>query len=151
MSTDLIVAGSSARFRFVEKSIGMPPFAGGVQRQAERVGRAAATKLVFMSEELSAEQAANLQIVAFVVDDADLAERSAKLARDLANGPTRAHAVTKSLLKAWAAGGVTAADSPLGQLVIDLFDTDDVKGALASAVRALENGTPRPDLDFAGH
>jgi enoyl-CoA hydratase/carnithine racemase len=102
-----------------------------------------------MSEELSAEQAANLQIVAYVVDDADLAERSAKLARDLASGPTRAHAVSKSLLRAWAAGGVTAADSLLGQLVIDLFDTDDVKGALASAVRALE--TPRPDLDFAGH
>jgi hypothetical protein len=59
--------------------------------------------------------------------------------------------VSKSLLRAWAAGGVTAADSLLGQLVIDLFDTDDVKGALASAVRALENGTPRPDLDFAGH
>jgi hypothetical protein len=46
---------------------------------------------------------------------------------------------------------VPGADSLLGQLVIDLFDTDDVKGALASAVRALENGTPRPDLDFAGH
>jgi len=30
------------------------------------------------------------------------------------------------------------------------FNTE-IKGALASAVRALENGTPRPDLDFAGH
>jgi hypothetical protein len=41
--------------------------------------------------------------------------------------------------------------SGLSQLVIDLFETDDVKEALASAVHALENGTPRPDLDFAGH
>src|SRR5277367_4391847 len=64
LHADLIVAARSARFRFPEVTLGMSPLAGGLARVAERAGRATAARLVMLSEEISAEEAARLNIVA---------------------------------------------------------------------------------------
>ena len=150
LHTDIIVAGESARFRFTEATLGVAPLAGGVQRVAERAGRAVAANLVMLSREVSAAEALRLGLVAEVVPDARLAEVAEMHASALAQGPTRAHAVTKAILGAWSAGGVRAADEAMIEHVSVLLATDDVQRGLASAIPALERGAPRPPMTFNG-
>jgi len=150
LSCDLIVAAESAHFRFVEATIAVPPLAGGVQRLAERVGRSAAARLVLLSQRVSASELADLQVVAKVVADTELDDEAAALAAQLASGPTRAHAATKSLLQAWATGGLAAADRLMPDLVSHLFQTDDFAAGIDAATTALAAGTARPTLAFQG-
>lgn len=150
LHTDVVVAARSARFRFPEATVAVPPLAGGAQRVAERAGRQTAVRLVMLSEEIGAEEAARLNLVARVVDDADLEDVSTQIARALAQGPTRAHAATKMLLAAWAAGGVAAADVQMIEIIANVLATDDVAAGVAAATVALESGTARPVLAFEG-
>jgi hypothetical protein len=53
-------------------------------------------------------------------------------------------------LGAWANGGVQAADDVMFNVAMPLFETEDVKDGLASAIKALKAGTPRPALEFKG-
>jgi hypothetical protein len=73
------------------------------------------------------------------------------LARKIANGPTRAYAAHKALLRAWSVGGVCAADEAVFDIAMPLFETDDVKAGLASAVTTFKAGLPRPAFNFRGH
>ena len=84
-----------------------------------------------------------------VIDDAIVSEATA-FAEKLARGPTRAYAAHKALLRAWAVGGVAAADRSDVRFGHSLFETEDVKAGLTSAVNALKAGNPRPILDFKG-
>jgi enoyl-CoA hydratase/carnithine racemase len=150
LHTDLIIASASARFRFPEATVAVPPLAGGAQRIAERAGRSTATRLVMLSEEIDAGEAARLNLIARVVPDADLIDEAVALATKLASGPTRAHAATKALLSAWASGGVQSADAQMIELISNVLATDDVSAGVAAATTALESGTERPALAFDG-
>ncbi|MGO4331704.1 enoyl-CoA hydratase/isomerase family protein [Cupriavidus sp. 2TAF22] len=150
LHTDIIIAAESARFRFSEATLGVAPLAGGVQRIAERAGRAVASRLVILSEEIGAGEAKAMNIVARVVPDAELSDAAFDCAAKLAAGPTRAHAVTKAILAAWSAGGVRAADEAMIEHVSVLLTTDDVRRGVASATQAFESGAARPAIEFSG-
>ena len=47
-----------------------------------------------------------------------------------------------------ATGGVTVADEAMLDIPVPLFETEDVREGLASAIRALKAGTERPLLGF---
>ena len=51
---------------------------------------------------------------------------AAELAATLANGPTKAYAAVRTLLKAWSAGGVPAADAVMLDITMPLHATEDV-------------------------
>jgi hypothetical protein len=53
-------------------------------------------------------------------------------------------------LRAWAVGGVAAADEAMFDIAVPLFETEDVKTALPSAVEAVRAGRPRPAFEFQG-
>ena len=53
-----------------------------------------------------------------------------KLATRLANGPTKAHAMTKRILRAYVEGGVPAADRVTRRDAADLFATEDLVNAV---------------------
>lgn len=89
-------------------------------------------------------------VVNRVVSDADLLAETNAFAAKLATGPTRAHAAHKALLRAWAVGGVGAADEAMFDIAMPLFETEDVRFGLASATGALRAGNPRPTLTFNG-
>jgi hypothetical protein len=89
-------------------------------------------------------------VVNRVYDDAALVEQATAFARRLAKGPTRAHAAHKALLRAWAVGGVAAADEAMFDIAMPLFETEDVKAGLRSAVDALNAGRTRPAMEFKG-
>lgn len=150
LHTDLIIAGESAKFRFSEATLGVAPLAGGVQRVAERAGRSVASRLVMLSDEISAGEAMAMNIVAKVVPDDRLEAVAFEHAVKLASGPTRAHAVSKAILSAWSAGGVRSADEAMIEHVSVLLATDDVQRGVSSAIKAIEAGTERPALDFNG-
>jgi enoyl-CoA hydratase/carnithine racemase len=89
-------------------------------------------------------------VVNRVVPDAELDKSAREFAMRVAKGPTRAYAAHKALLRIWAEAGVAAADSAMFDIAIPLFETDDVRRGIPSAVKALKAGQPRPPMDFQG-
>ena len=52
--------------------------------------------------------------------------------KHLAEGPTRAHAATKAIVRAQVEGGARAADERVPELAGGLFGTEDLQGAVRS-------------------
>src|ERR1700749_4238393 len=111
LNCDFIIAAENAVFRCVEVTTGMLPLAGALQRLAERVGRARASRFAMLGEPISGSLAAQLGIATQAVPEAERAQATETLAKTLANGPTKSYAATRTPLKAWSAGGVAAADA----------------------------------------
>ena len=74
-------------------------------------------------------------------DGFDEAARAFALA--LAEGPTRAHAATKTLVRAQVAGGARAADELVPEVAGGLFATEDLNNAVRTF---LEQGPGTRDL-----
>ena len=53
-------------------------------------------------------------------------------ARDLASGPTKAHAATKRMVRAAIDEGVRGADARIGEIAASLFETEDLQNAVES-------------------
>lgn len=132
LACDVAVAARSAQMGFVEAVIGATPFGGGAQRLAARVGPARAREMVFTAGVYDAKTLEHWHVVNRLVDDADLEPKSLALARQLAAGPTRAHAVTKQLIQAHVDGGVSAADERIPELAPALFETRDMQHGIES-------------------
>ncbi len=149
LRTDFIIASERANFRFPEATIAVFPLAGGAQRIAERAGRNVANRIVMLSEDLSAMEAQKLNIISTVVSHEKIVDETVALAKKLAEGPTRAHAATKALLAAWAAGGIAHADAQMMEFIPVILDTEDVRSGIDMASK-LAVGAARPTLKFSG-
>jgi enoyl-CoA hydratase/carnithine racemase len=147
---DMIVAAESAKFGHPEQSIAIVTVLGGIYRVAERAGRSFATEWALTSEQVPATTMMQRGVVNRVVPDDQLEERARELAMRAASGATRAYAAHKALLRIWAEAGVAAADSAMFDIAIPLFETEDVRRGIPSAVEALKAGRPRPPMDFKG-
>jgi enoyl-CoA hydratase/carnithine racemase len=147
---DLIVAAHDARFRFPEVTFGLPPLLGGLQRVAERAGRAQAARLALLSDTVSGSEAASMGLLARVTDSADVMPVALDLARRLASGATLAYTATKDLLTGWSQGGLGTADRLLLDIGRAALGSDDFQRGVSTAVQALRAGTERPALDFGG-
>jgi enoyl-CoA hydratase/carnithine racemase len=132
LGCDLLWAGESAHFGLVERVVGVTPFMGGTQRVAERAGPARARELVMTGRVYPAATMAEWGVVNRVLPDGDLAEKSMAFARDLAAGPTRAHAGTKRIVRAFLDGGVAAADAAVPEVAAEVVETEDFKGGVRS-------------------
>jgi enoyl-CoA hydratase len=137
LACDLLVAAESARFGLVETVVGLTPAMGGTQRMAERAGPARARELVMTGELFDAATLERWNVVNRVLPDEGFADAALAFARGLAEGPTRAHAATKAIVRAQVEGGARAADERVPELAGDLFGTEDLQGAVRSF---LENG-----------
>src|SRR5580692_2048231 len=96
LSCDFLVAAKSAVFRCVEVTTAMLPIAGALQRLAERVGRARASRFAMLGEPIPGATALKLGIATHAVPAAELADTANDLARQLATGPTRSYAATRT-------------------------------------------------------
>jgi enoyl-CoA hydratase/carnithine racemase len=150
LACDFIVAADSAVFQNIEASVGSAPVAGGVQRLAERAGRAIAARYTMLSEPMSGETAGKLGVAAFVCPDAEVDDVATKLATRLSNGPTRSYAAIRALLKAWAGGGVPAADSVLLDITMGLHGTEDARKGRTARAEATRRGVQPEPVVFAG-
>jgi enoyl-CoA hydratase/carnithine racemase len=67
-----------------------------------------------------------------VVGDDELLEKGMRFAHRLAAGPTKAHAATKEVVRAFCRGGVDEADRATADAAGRLFETEDLQNAVES-------------------
>jgi enoyl-CoA hydratase len=146
LGCDLIVAARSARFGLVEKVVGLTPSMGGTQRLAERAGSGRARHFVMSGELFGAEALEDWGVVNLLFDDEGFAERARAYATELAAGPTKAHAMTKHILRRYREGGIPAADQAVRDDAGDLFASEDLQTAVKTF---LEMGPGH--AEFHGH
>jgi enoyl-CoA hydratase/carnithine racemase len=132
LGCDMIWASESATFGLVEAVVGLTPGAGGTQRMAERAGPARAREFVMSQGIYEAATLERWNVVNRVVPDDDLLEKGMRFAHRLANGPTKAHAATKRIVRALLEGGIDEADRAVAEVVPPLFQTEDLQGAVRS-------------------
>jgi enoyl-CoA hydratase/carnithine racemase len=139
LACDLIVASPKAGFGLVEKVVGLTPSMGGTQRLAERAGSGRARHFVISGEIFSAEEMERWGVVNAIYPEDEFEQRSRAFAEELAAGPTKAHAMTKHILKRFRAGGIPAADEAVRTEAGELFATEDLQNAVKTF---LEHGGP---------
>jgi enoyl-CoA hydratase len=139
LACDLIVASPKAKFGLVEKVVGLTPSMGGTQRLAERAGSGRARQLVMTGELFGAEEMERWGVVNTIFPAEEFEARSRTLATELAAGPTRAHAMTKHVLRRFREGGIPAADEAIRTDSVELFATEDLQNAVKTF---LEHGGP---------
>jgi len=139
LGCDLILAARSAQFGLVEKVVGLTPSMGGTQRLAERAGSGRARHFVLSGDLFDAEEMERWGVVNLLWDDEEFDRRARAHAAELAAGPTRAHAMTKRILRRFREGGIPAADRAVRDEAADLFATEDLQNAVKTF---LEQGGP---------
>jgi enoyl-CoA hydratase/carnithine racemase len=145
LSCDILLAAQSARFGLVETVVGLTPAMGGTQRLAERAGPARARELVMTGELYDAATLERWNVVNRVFPDEGFDEAARAFARKLADGPTRAHAATKAIVRSYLDdGGAHGADKQVPRLAGDLFASEDLKRAVRSF---LEHGPGRASYE----
>jgi enoyl-CoA hydratase/carnithine racemase len=132
LACDLILASKSAQFGLVEKVVGLTPAMGGTQRLAERAGTGRARELVMTGRPYDAETLERWNVVNMVLPDEGFDAAARELASELANGPTRAHAATKQVIRDYLEGGIELSNDRVAKVAAALFDTEDLKGAVSS-------------------
>ncbi|GAB2964189.1 enoyl-CoA hydratase-related protein [Amycolatopsis acidiphila] len=129
---DIVLAGTSARFRAAYPGVGLSPDGGLSWSLPRLVGRSRAAELLLGNRAVDAEEAAAIGLVARVVPDAELRDEALALATRLADGPTEALGRTKKLLfeghpslvgqlAAEAASIALCADGPEGRAGVAAF------------------------------
>src|SRR3954463_881755 len=139
LACDLIVASPKAKFGLVEKVVGLTPSMGGTQRLAERAGSGRARHFVMSGGVFGAEEMERWGVVNLLYEDDGFDAAARKLAAELAAGPTKAHAMTKHILRRFREGGIPAADEAVRTEAGELFATEDLRGAVQTF---LDNGGP---------
>jgi enoyl-CoA hydratase len=132
LACDMIWAAESAQFGLVEAVVGLTPLMGGTQRVAERAGPARARELVMSGGLYDAATMERWNVVNRVLPGGELEEKSRRFAQRLADGPTRAHAATKRIVRAQLDHGVAGADERTPGIGAPLFGTDDLQAAVKS-------------------
>jgi enoyl-CoA hydratase len=132
LACDILLASEKARFGLVEIVVGLTPSMGGPQRLAERAGPARAKELIFTGELFDAATLERWNVVNRVLDPEGFDEAARAFALKIANGPTRAHAATKAIVRAQKEGGARAADAIVAEVSGALFDTQDLQNAVRS-------------------
>jgi enoyl-CoA hydratase len=132
LACDILLASERAKFGLVEIVVGLTPSMGGPQRLAERAGPARAKELIFTGELFDAATLERWNVVNRVYAHEGFDDAARAFATKIANGPTKAHAATKAIVLAQKEGGARAADALVGTVSGALFDTEDLKNAVAS-------------------
>lgn len=99
LAADLRVVARSATFAFLFTKVGLAGADMGSAYLLPRVvGFGRATEILLLGDTVTAEEAYRIGLATRVVDDDDLRDQTAQLARRLADGPSFAYATTKVLL-----------------------------------------------------
>lgn len=131
-AADLIVAGESARFTVAYTAVGLTPDGSSTYFLPRLIGMQRAKELMLTNRRLSAAEALEWGLVNQVVPDADLAITSEHLARQLAEGPTRAYGSVKKLLLASAAQDLEAQLADEARGIIAIAESPDSREGISA-------------------
>lgn len=99
MSAHIRVASANAKLGLPEVGLGVIPGYGGTQRLAQLVGKGKAMEMVLTAGMISAEEACNLGLVNYCVDQGELLETCGGIAKKMMrNAPTALAAAIKCVL-----------------------------------------------------
>lgn len=98
LACDLVMAAEDSFFTLAYCHIGTSPDGSGTFHLPRAVGIKRAMELALLGDRITAQQAADMNMINFVVPKGTLEAETAKLATRLANGPTHAYGNTKRLL-----------------------------------------------------
>jgi enoyl-CoA hydratase/carnithine racemase len=132
LACDILLASEKAKFGLVEIVVGLTPSMGGPQRLAERAGPARAKELIYTGELYDAATLERWNVVNRVYAPNAFEASARAFATKIANGPTRAHAATKAIVRAQKEGGSRAADAIVAEVSGALFETEDLQNAVRS-------------------
>jgi 2-(1,2-epoxy-1,2-dihydrophenyl)acetyl-CoA isomerase len=97
---DIALASAAASFTLAYGSIGLSPDGGATWLLPRLIGLRRTQELALTGQRLTAAQAASLGLITRAVEAAELGGEAARLAAQLAAGPTRAFGRTRNLLHA---------------------------------------------------
>jgi 2-(1,2-epoxy-1,2-dihydrophenyl)acetyl-CoA isomerase len=97
-AADLAVAADNARFSLAYANIGASPDGGSSHFLPRLVGYKKAMELTLLPDLFGADVARDLGLVNWVVPGDQLTRETARIARRLADGPTKAHGEAKRLM-----------------------------------------------------
>lgn len=98
LACDIVIASDKARFSQGFLQIGLAPDGGGSYLLPRLIGLRKAKELVFSGKMLDAEEAERIGLINKVVKSEELETTVKEMARQFANGPTRAIGFSKLLL-----------------------------------------------------
>ncbi len=133
-ASDMVVAGASAKFLAGATRVGMAPDAGVSVTLPRLVGLRKATAILLTNPVITAAEALELGIINRVVPDAELADVSLALARELAGGAPKALAATKRLLWSGIGTSVEQCLPEEARTVSELAGTADAREGLAAVI-----------------
>lgn len=125
LACDLRIAARSARLGQPEVKLGILPGGGGTQRLPRLVGFGRALRMIMTGELVTAEEAERIGLVDQVVDDAELAHRTAALARLLAGYSPVALRLIKDAVRATLEMPLSAGLQFERELFITAFASED--------------------------
>ena len=100
LAADIVIAKESASFLLAFSRIGLMPDGGATLWVAAAVGRARALEMALMAEKIPAAEAKEWGLITRVAADGEFEDAVAKLATQLASGPTKAYSKTKAAINA---------------------------------------------------
>jgi enoyl-CoA hydratase/carnithine racemase len=127
LSCDMIWAADGTQLGLVEGVIGATPFGGGTQRLVARAGAGRAAEAVLTARIYPAQAMLEWGVLNRVVPAGELVEKAQAFVRQLAAGPTLAHAATKRLIRLTVDEGVDAADVALPEEGAKVMASDDLQ------------------------
>jgi enoyl-CoA hydratase len=142
LSCDLLVAARGARFGIPEAGVGLFAAGGGLLRLPSRVGYGKAMEMAITADPITAEEAADLGLVARLTDRGGALEGALALAERVARNAPLAVAASKQLVKA--TQGLTEEEfwSLQRPLQAQVFSSEDAKeGPRAFAEKRPPNWT----------
>ena len=106
--------------------------------------------MAMLGEPISGREAGTSELRRTWYPRTSLSATASALARQLATGPTRSYAATRTLLKAWSSGGVAAADLVMLDVAMELYNGADAQRGFASTADAFNKDIEPPTLVFEG-
>jgi enoyl-CoA hydratase len=126
-STDIRIAGQSARFGVAEARWGLFPLAGSTVRLRRQIGYTNAMELLLTGKHIDATEAARIGLIGRVVPDGQALAEARKVAELIAeNGPLAVQAIKRSVQET---EGMTEKEGLAKELEIGqpIFATEDAK------------------------
>ncbi len=133
-ASDLVIAAESAKFMAGATRVAMAPDAGVSVTLSRLVGLRRAMAILLTNPVIDAAEALRLGIVTRLVPDAQLADASLDLARELAAGAPKALAATKRLVWSGTGTSIEQCLSEEARTVSELSGMADAREGLAAVI-----------------
>jgi 2-(1,2-epoxy-1,2-dihydrophenyl)acetyl-CoA isomerase len=134
LAGDIVLASESARFEFAYPRIGFSADGGSTWLLPRLVGLRTAQEIAFRDQPVPANEAADLGLVTEAIPDDEFEAALAAEAERLANGPTRAYATTRMLLRESLERGPEAQMAEEGDRIARLTRTGDFERGIEAFV-----------------